>query len=76
MDLPPEYVPDPVVSERARVTAELIELAEQMMRQNLKRRHPDASHEEIERRLDDWYSKKDQPIPDYCRPVHGFGYKP
>lgn len=45
---------DPAVIERMRLTFDLFEAAEQMMRLNLRRRHPDAEDEEIERRLTEW----------------------
>ncbi|HVT59878.1 MAG TPA: hypothetical protein VHR45_15940 [Thermoanaerobaculia bacterium] len=37
-----------------RQTLDLYELAEGMMRQNLRRRHPEAGEAEIERRLLAW----------------------
>lgn len=45
---------DSAVIERMRLTFDLFEAAEQMMRLNLRRRHPDADDEEIERRLTEW----------------------
>lgn len=42
------------VMERMRLTFDLFEAAEQMMRLNLRRRHPEADEEEIERRLTEW----------------------
>ena len=45
---------DPAVIERMRLTFDLFEAAEQMMRLNLRRRFPDAEDEEIERRLTEW----------------------
>lgn len=40
--------------ERFRVALDLYEVGEKMMRQNLRRRHPGARDEEIERRLIEW----------------------
>lgn len=37
---------------------ELAELAEEMMELSLRRRHPDASEEEIERRLLEWLAER------------------
>ena len=53
-----ELIDDPVVLSRARATFELIDLAEQMMQQNLQRWHPQESQSEIERRLVSWYRKE------------------
>jgi Rv0078B-related antitoxin len=39
---------------RARQMFELYEAAKEMMRQNLRRRHPEAGEEEIRQRLQDW----------------------
>ena len=41
--------------ERFRVTLDLFEAGEQMMRQNLRRRYPDADDSEIEERLFEWF---------------------
>jgi hypothetical protein len=45
---------DSAVQQRMRLTFELFEAAEQMMRLNLRRRFPEADDEEIERRLTEW----------------------
>jgi len=45
-------------ADRLRLAFDLFEAGEAMMRQNLKRRHPDASPEEIERRLIEWLSHR------------------
>lgn len=42
-------------SEKLQITLELADLAEQMMLQNLKRRHPDEDDAAIARRLDAWF---------------------
>ena len=49
---------DPAVRARIETAFDLYEAAEQIMRQNLRRRFPDASSEEIERRLLDWLQKR------------------
>lgn len=41
-------------AERFLATVELADLGEQMMRENLRRRYPDESDAEIERRLVEW----------------------
>ena len=53
-----ELIDDPVILARAQATFELIDLAEQMMRQNLRRWHPEETEAEIERRLVSWYRKE------------------
>ncbi len=42
---------------RLRATFDLYDLAEKVMRQNLRRRHPEAGDAEIERRLISWLRK-------------------
>ncbi len=39
----------------------LFEGAEAMMRQNLRRRHPDENAEQIEKRLRSWLRKENEP---------------
>jgi hypothetical protein len=51
-------VRDPAVIARMEVAFDLYESAEQIMRQNLRRRFPEASDHEIERRLIDWLQKR------------------
>lgn len=48
---------DPVVRERARATSDLYELAEQLMRQQLRRQYPSDNDTEIEIRLVDWLQR-------------------
>ena len=57
---------DPVVLKRMQMTTELFEAAQLLMRQNLRRRHPDLDEVEIERKLQEWR---------LCRPgaEHGDG---
>jgi len=43
---------------RLRLALELFEAGERMMRQNLRRRYPDESPEQIERRLSAWLSTR------------------
>lgn len=49
---------DPAVRARIETAFDLYEAAEQIMRQNLRRRFPDAPEQEIERRLIDWLQKR------------------
>ncbi len=50
---------------------ELYELAEQIMVQNIRRRHPGLSDEEIEERLVAWLQRRDD-ADHYGRPTHSF----
>lgn len=49
---------DEGVAARLRTAFDLFLAGERMMRQNLKRRHPEAPIEEIERRLRMWMSER------------------
>jgi hypothetical protein len=51
----PEAIRDPEVMERFKVTCELFELQQVMMRQNLRRRYPDETEEAIDRRFKAWW---------------------
>jgi hypothetical protein len=53
-----EPISDPQVLARMRMAFDLYETAEDMMRQNLRRRFPEASEEEIERRLVAWLQQQ------------------
>jgi hypothetical protein len=53
-----EPIRDPEVLARARAAFDLCETAEQMMRQNLRRRYPEASEKEIRRRFQAWLEKR------------------
>jgi hypothetical protein len=53
-----EPIRDPEVLARAGAAFDLCETAEQMMRQNLRRRHPQASEEEIRQRFRAWLEKR------------------
>jgi hypothetical protein len=44
--------------EAFRATLDLFETGIDLMRQNLRRRHPEASSEEIERRLGEWLRER------------------
>jgi len=50
-------VRDPVYMERMRATSELYELAEQLMRQQLRRQYPEEDEARIERRLVEWLQR-------------------
>lgn len=49
---------DPQVLERMRIAFDLYQVAEDMMRLNLRRRNPDATDEEIEQGVRDWLAKR------------------
>ena len=49
---------DPAIIARMRMTFDLFEAAEAMMRQNLRRRHPEASEPEIERLVGAWLQER------------------
>ena len=53
-----QVIRDPAVMARMELAFDLYEAAEQMMRQNLRRRFPHASSQEIERRLIEWLQKR------------------
>ena len=46
------------LGQRLELAFDLFEAGEQIMRQNLKRRHPTADLEEIERRLMEWLCRR------------------
>jgi hypothetical protein len=50
--MPPQ--PQSSVAEAFRVTLDLFETGVELMRQNLRRRHPDASEAEVDLRLREW----------------------
>jgi hypothetical protein len=45
---------DPEVLARAEMTFDLCETAEQIMRQNIRRRHPELGDDEVEERVVEW----------------------
>lgn len=49
---------DPAVLSRLKMAFDLYETAEAIMRQNLRRRFPDAPESEIERRLVEWLHRR------------------
>jgi len=53
-----EPIRDPEFLARARAAFDLCETAEQMMRQNLRRWHPEASEQEIRERFKAWLEKR------------------
>jgi len=53
-----QRIRDPTVMARMEVAFDLYDLAEQMMRQNLRRRFPGSTPEEIEWRLSRWLQKR------------------
>ena len=61
-----EPIRDPKILARATAAFDLCQTAENMMRQNLRRRYPQASEEEIRRRFVAWLEKRPykEPQPD------------
>ena len=53
-----EPIRDPEILARMRMAFDLSEVADVMMRQNLRRRFPRASEAEIARRLQNWRLKR------------------
>lgn len=53
-----EPIRDPEFLARALAAFDLCETAEQMMQQNLRRRYPQASEEEIRQRFKAWLEKR------------------
>lgn len=49
---------DPEVLARMDLAFDLYEAAEEMMRQNLRRRNPEATEEEIEQGIRDWLARQ------------------
>jgi hypothetical protein len=56
-----ELIDDPQILARAQATFDLYRTAKVIMRQNLRRRHPGETEEEIEARLRAWL-RKDPPL--------------
>jgi len=54
-----EPIRDPEFLARALAAFDLCETAEQIMRQNLRRWHPEASEEEIRQRFKAWLEKRE-----------------
>ncbi len=57
MDLYDRPIRNPEILARARATFDLCETAEQIMRQNIRRRNPGLDEEQVEKRIDEWYRK-------------------
>lgn len=53
-----EPIRDPKMLTRARNAFDLCQTAEEIMRQNLRRWHPEASREELRRRFAAWLEKR------------------
>lgn len=49
---------DPAVLKRMEMAFDLYEMAEQMMRQNLRRRNPGASEQEFEQGICEWLRRR------------------
>ncbi len=58
---------DPDVLARAQTTFDLCEAAAQIMRQNIRRRHPELREPEVEERLAEWFLSR-QKGQSYGRP--------
>lgn len=66
-----ESIRDPEVMRRMELAFDLYESGELIMRENLRRRYPDADGTEIERRLTRWLQKR--PISDEAPPASPTG---
>lgn len=68
-----EPIRDPKLIARAQMAFELAEMAEEMMRQNIRRRNPELGEEEIDARFNEWM--QDHPTHDdpVFRPMKEFG---
>ena len=53
-----EPIRDPEVLSRARAMFDLCEAAEKMMRQSLRRRHPELSEAELEEHFGEWIQRQ------------------
>ncbi len=53
-----EPIRDPEILARAEAAFDLCQTVEDMMRQNFRRRHPQASEEEIRERFSAWVEKR------------------
>ncbi len=58
-----EPIRDPEILARAAAAFDLCQTAENIMRQNLRRWHPEASEEEIHARFAAWVEKRDYVEP-------------
>lgn len=55
---PMQPIRDPDVLKRMELAFDLYEAAEEIMRQNLRRRNPEASEEEIEEGIREWLRRR------------------
>jgi hypothetical protein len=53
-----EMADEETPADRLAATFELFEFGVEMMAANLRRRHPDATPDEIERRVEDWLAER------------------
>lgn len=51
-------ISDPKVLERMRIALDLYQVAEDIQRQNLRRRNPDATEEEIQQGIREWLAEQ------------------
>jgi hypothetical protein len=58
-----EPIRDPEVLARMRIAFDLYQTSVEMMRLNLRRRHPEASEQEIQRRLQKWMFEQPEEPP-------------
>ena len=58
MDAFDEPIRDPEVLARAQMTFDLCDTAEQIMRQNIRRRHPELNESEVEERFAAWFRSR------------------
>ncbi len=58
MELFDQPIRDPEILARAEMTFDLSETAEQIMRENIRRRHPELSRAEVENRFVEWLRRR------------------
>lgn len=56
--IPKPPIRDPAVMARMEVAIDLFESARRMMRSTIRRRHPEASEEEVDAMLRDWMHRR------------------
>ncbi len=61
-----EPIRDPETTRRFEETMELFETAAQIMRQNIRRRHPELREDEVDKSLQDWLLDRSD---DHASPV-------
>ncbi|MGH8904935.1 MAG: hypothetical protein ACRD0K_00055 [Egibacteraceae bacterium] len=62
---------DAVLAQRLRVALDLADVGVSLMRQNLRRRYPDASPERVEQLLRDWINRREGDCPGPLRTLPG-----